>query len=92
MGLRKGEIVALRWSDMQGEYLDIKRSVNEKGVETPPKNRASIRRLQIPAPLMEILLAHKERQMQLPNFKEESRILGNDKCLSTTSLCFTSRR
>jgi len=77
MGLRKGEILALRWSDIDGACLDIKRSVNAKGIETPPKNRASIRRIQIPVPLMEILLEHKERQMQLPNYNEDSRILGN---------------
>ena len=88
MGLRKGEILALRWSDIDGACLDIKRSINENGVETPPKNRASIRRIQIPMPLMEILLAHKERQMQLPNFNEDSKILsdGNGKILNNGTL------
>jgi len=86
MGLRKGEILALHWSDIDGACLDIKRSINENGVETPPKNKASIRRIQIPIPLMEILLAHKERQMQLPNFNEDSKILGDGKCLSRTAI------
>jgi len=85
-GLRKGEMLALRWTDIQGEYVSIKRSVNAKGVETPPKNRSSIRTIQLPIPLIKILNEHKERQMQLPNFNEDSRILGDSKCLCSTTI------
>ena len=54
-GLRKGEIHGLQWNDIKGEYLSVKRSVAQKikGPDrvTPPKNKSSIRTLQIPKPL-----------------------------------------
>lgn len=40
-GLRKGEIHALRWEDIEGEHLSVKRSVTQKlngaDRETTPK-------------------------------------------------------
>lgn len=51
-GLRKGEIHALKWSDINGEYLTVSRSINQKlkgeDRETQPKNKSSCRTLQIP--------------------------------------------
>lgn len=65
-GARKGEIHALRWNCITGDYLDIKKSISQKTTradsETPPKNKSSIRTVQIPAPLMNILREHKTRQ------------------------------
>ena len=59
-GMRKGEINALKWSDIDGEILHVRRSVAQKIkgqsiIETPPKNKSSYRDLQIPKPLLEIL-------------------------------------
>ena len=89
-GLRKGEIHALRWSDIDEKYLSVKRSINQKlhkrDTETPPKNRSSIRTIQIPLPLIKILNEHKERQKQLQNFSEDNRILGNDRSIRDTSI------
>lgn len=90
-GLRKGEIHALRWCDINNNYLSVKHSITQKlknksDVETPPKNKSSIRTLQIPLPLMKILKEHKKRQMQLPNFSEDSRVLGDGKCLRDTTI------
>ena len=90
-GLRKGEIHALRWTDINNNYLSVKHSITQKlknkcDVETPPKNKSSIRTLQIPLPLVKILKEHKRRQMQLPNFNENSRVLGDRKCLRDTTL------
>lgn len=90
-GLRKGEIHALRWNDINGEYLSVKHSITQKlknrtDVETPPKNKSSIRTLQMPLPLIKILKEHKKRQMQLPSFSEDSRILGDGKCLRDTTI------
>lgn len=41
-GLRKGEIHALRWNDINNDYLSVKHSITQKlknryDVETPPK-------------------------------------------------------
>lgn len=89
-GLRKGEIHALRWSDIDDGYLSVTRSIAQKlrhkDIETPPKNKSSIRTLQLPNPLIDILNAHKDRQKQLADFTEDSRILGNGRSLRDTSI------
>lgn len=73
-GLRKGEIHGLQWDDIEGNALTVRRSVAQKlkggDRETPPKNQSSIRTLQIPAPLLSILAAHKKRWNTLAGFKE----------------------
>jgi len=79
-------MLALRWTDIHDDHISVKRSVNKKGVETPPKNRSSIRTIQLPIPLIKILNEHKERQMLLPNFKADSRILGDGTILTDAML------
>ena len=90
-GLRKGEIHGLRWRDIDNNYLSVKHSITQKlrnkdDVETPPKNRSSVRTIQIPIPLIKILNEHKERQKQLTDFSEESRILGDGRCIRDTTI------
>jgi len=87
-GLRKGEIHALKWSDIDGSYLSVKRSISQKGgdKETPPKNKSSIRTLQMPLPLVKILNEHKKRQAILKNFNDDFRVCGGESCLRDTSL------
>ena len=64
-GMRKGEINALKWTDIDGDIIHVRRSIAQKlkgeDLETPPKNRSSYRDLQIPTPLMQILHDHKAR-------------------------------
>jgi len=80
-GLRKGEIYALKWSDISGPYLKVARSVTQRlkggDVENAPKNKSSIRTLQIPLPLLEVLRIQKERQAILHNFTDNFRVCGN---------------
>lgn len=89
-GARKGEIYALKWSDIEGNILHIRRSVAQKygkgDIETPPKNKSSYRDLQIPAPLMEIFLEQKERQMQDENFTEDYRVCGGITCIRDSTV------
>ena len=90
-GARKGEINALKWSDIDGDILHIRRSIAQKlkggDVETPPKYKSSYRDLQIPAPLMEILSEHKERQKEASRlFTEGYRICGGERPLRDTSI------
>ena len=80
----------MRWSDIDGSYLSVKRSLTQKlhgrDVETPPKNRSSIRTIQIPLPLMAILSDHKKRQEKLFSFDEDNHILGDGRSLRDTSI------
>ena len=89
-GLRKGEIHALKWSDINGSYLSVKRSIAQKlrgeDRETLPKNSSSIRTLQMPLPLIKVLDEHKERQTQYNGFNDDYRICGGERCLRDTTL------
>jgi len=90
-GARKGEINALKWSDIDGSVMHIRRSIAQKlkggDVETPPKNKSSYRDLQIPEPLMNILAEHKERQRAASRlFSEDYRVCGGERPLRDTSI------
>lgn len=90
-GARKGEINALKWTDIEGNIMHIRRSIAQKlkgdDVETPPKNKSSYRDLQLPAPLMAVLNEHKVRQKEnAPLFSEEYRVCGGERPLRDTSI------
>jgi len=89
-GLRKGEIHGLRWEDISKGYLSVKRSVTQKlkgaDRETPPKNTASIRTLQIPKPLTLILDEHKKRWEKYEGFNSSFKICGGTRSLRDTSI------
>ena len=92
-GCRKGEIHALRWNciDFNRQTLSVRKSINQKqrggDIETPPKNKSSIRIMQIPQPLLSVLKEHKERQIQaIPNWKETGFICGYYMSLRDTSI------
>lgn len=89
-GMRKGEINALKWSDIDGNTINVRRSIAQKlkggDRETPPKNKSSYRSLQIPQPLMIVLNEQKERQKQLKNFSDDFRVCGGESCLRDSSL------
>jgi len=89
-GMRKGEINALKWSDIEGNIIHVRRSIAQKlkskDVETPPKNKTSYRDIQIPKNLVTILQEHKLRQQQNENFTEDFRVCGGIACLRDTSL------
>lgn len=91
-GARKGEIHALRWSDIDGDILHIRRSITQKqkgdDVETPPKNPSSVRDIQIPKPLLGILNEHKQRQQEAApvQFSEDLRVCGGERPLRDTSV------
>ncbi|MDE7360471.1 MAG: site-specific integrase [Oscillospiraceae bacterium] len=90
-GARKGEINALKWSDIDGNIMHIRRSIAQKvkggDIETPPKNKSSYRDLQIPSPLLNILEEHKNRQKDgAQNFSDDFRICGGEKPLRDSSI------
>lgn len=90
MGMRKGEINALKWTDIEGNIIHVKRSIAQKlkggDRETPPKNKSSMRDIAIPLPLQKVMREHKERQRSLDGFSEEWRVCGGAICLRDTSI------
>lgn len=91
-GMRKGEINALRWSDIENtSTIWVRRSISQKIkgsriTETPPKNESSVRRLQMPTPLITVLDEHRERQMKDKKWNVEYRICGGPDVIPDTTL------
>jgi len=90
-GMRKGEILALKWSDIEDEHVNVRRSIQQKvrggeDIETPPKSKSSVRTLQIPLPLMKVLDEHRERQKIIGQFTEDYRVCGGQQCLRGVTL------
>lgn len=91
MGMRKGEINALQWTDIKEGYINVTKSVAQKlkGGDrfTPPKNKFSIRTIQIPKPLCVILEQHRERcRTTIENFTDEMYICGSERPIRDTSI------
>ena len=90
-GARMGEINALKWSDLEGDLLHIRRSVTQrlKGVpvaETAPKNKSSIRDIRIPATLLRYLDEHRAFCSQMPGFCDDWRICGGHAVIHDSKL------
>lgn len=90
-GMRKGEINALKWTDIEGDIINVRRSVAQKVkgkdiLETPPKNKSSYRQIKAPKRLIDILNEHRIRQEQVQGFDASFRVCGGYKCLSDTSI------
>lgn len=97
-GARKGEINSLRWSDINGNILRIRRGVSQKlkgdDIESTPKTKSSVRDLQLPEPLIVVLDEHKERCKAVAKdlFSEDDYICGCDKPLRDTTIDTRNRR
>lgn len=90
-GARKGEIYALKWSDIEDfKYMHIRRSISQKrkggDTETPPKNRSSVRDIQLPDPLIEVLKEHYARCSRIDGFTSDWRVCGGPRCIRDTTL------
>ena len=89
-GLRKGEIYALTWNDISDNYLSVTKSVVQKlkGGDriTPPKNKSSIRTIQIPIPLKNVLEEHYKRCKNIDGFTDDMFICGGPRPIRDTSL------
>lgn len=69
-GLRRGELIALTWDDIDFKVksISITKSTGYTGKETitkAPKNKSSVRVIKIPGPIMEMLKKYKKEQQKL---------------------------
>lgn len=89
-GMRKGEIHALTWNDYKDGYISITKSLTQKlkGGDriTPPKNKSSVRTIQVPLPLKKILDEHYDRCKEIDGFSNDLYICGGLKPLRDTTL------
>ena len=86
-GMRRGEILALNWNDTQNGTINITKSFSVRYLKiTPPKNKSSIREIQIPDPLQAVLNEHYERCKNVPNFTDEYFVCGGIKPVSDPTL------
>ena len=96
MGMRKGEINALNWCDIQNGDIKITKSLNQKlkGCDriTPPKNKSSIRTIQIQTPLKEILDEHYSRCKTMPNFSDSYYVCGGTVALRDTTIATANEK
>lgn len=68
-GIRRGELLGLRWEDVHLEdgYIDIKRNlqyVNKRLMVNPPKTKKSRRKVTLPAPLTGALKRYRQWQLK----------------------------
>lgn len=65
-GMRHGEILGLRWRDIEGDVITVRQSViNVKSAQyqiSTPKTRKGVRQIVIGPDTLTVLAAHKERQ------------------------------
>lgn len=92
-GMRKGEIHALRWKDIDGNVIRVRHSITQKikgksAVETSPKNKSSIRSLQIPDPLQNLLKQYQALQWihYSKKWNPKFLVIYGDHCISDTAI------
>ncbi len=79
-GMRKGEIYALTWNDLQDGEISVTKSLTQKlkggDVITPPKNASSVRNISIPKTLQNVLDCHKDRLSGIGVYSPDGYICG----------------
>lgn len=92
-GMRKGEIHALKWSDIKDGVIQVRRSINQKirdengnYLEGPPKNKSSCRDLKAPANLIKLLEEHKRLLTANIGYNDDFRVCGGYKPIPDTTI------
>lgn len=84
-GLRRGELLGLRWVDLEGSVLHVKQALVKVGgklVFSTPKTRKGFRSVALSPDVLEVLQAHRQRQ------EAERSVLGD--AWAHPELVFTS--
>lgn len=64
-GLRRGELLALRWEDIQGNIIHVRQSlafVEKEFVITTPKTKKGMRRIAVSPDVLAVLEEHRQKQ------------------------------
>ena len=64
-GLRRGELLGLRWVDIEGSLLHVKQTLVKVGTQltlSTPKTRKGFRTVALSPDVLEVLLLHRQRQ------------------------------
>lgn len=95
-GMRKGEIYALTWTDIKDNEIHITKSLSQKlkGADriTPPKNKSSVRVIQMPKPLQSVLSEHHIRCKAMNGFTDEYFICGGTLPVRDTTVDKANRK
>lgn len=76
-GARKGEIRALLWNDIKDNYVTIDKSYDARNdIVTAPKNKSSVRKIQLPVPLINVLNEHRQRLIDNDMYSDDGLICG----------------
>lgn len=68
VGLRRGEVLALRWSDLNGAVLSVRRQVDRRGRELPyTKTDKSNRDIELVDEVLDAIAAHQGRMQAEPH-------------------------
>ena len=80
-GMRKGEIHALTWNDIEGDTIHVTKSITQKlkGGDriTPPKNAQSERDIKLPSKLQNCLKTHLNRLKRVDGFETDNYVCNS---------------
>lgn len=91
-GLRKGEVLALKISDLEGNFLNVNKTItkelfNNQRIITTPKSKTSIRKVRIDFFLkLELKKLIKYYIKNFDNYNKNNFLFGFDKPIATTTL------
>lgn len=73
-GMRRGEVCGLRWCDLDGDSIHVRRSVDELGNAVPTKTASSVRKVPLSDGLVQVLSEwhHDQRMLLAANGVEQT--------------------
>jgi len=82
-GMRRGELLALKWGnvDLENEVIRIRESLEQTRAGLrfkEPKSRAGVRDITLPAIVVDILQAHRKRELERRLMMAQGRLSDND--------------
>lgn len=96
-GARRGELNALKWTDLSGDVLHIRRSIAQHVnglpfMETAPKSKNSCRDIRIPQFVLDYLSKWRSLQEAMPGFSEDWRICGGETFIQDCQLIAVDKK